>query len=167
MIRRPPRSTLFPYTTLFRSGPLLARALRRLGRRRREPRLAPSAAVADGGERCGAAPRTDRRLGRQRSALATIRLAAGIDLDLALPGALRFGVHLVLRALQRHRLRRPLRLGGPVRRKARVLQSRQRLDPPRRLGRRALGHLPPPEPRRGAAILPAGGKRLAAAHAFR
>src|SRR6202035_6019840 len=26
MIRRPPRSTLFPYTTLFRSIPLLARA---------------------------------------------------------------------------------------------------------------------------------------------
>src|SRR2546422_9922509 len=25
MIRRPPRSTLFPYTTLFRSGPLRAR----------------------------------------------------------------------------------------------------------------------------------------------
>src|SRR3712207_7982000 len=25
MIRRPPRSTLFPYTTLFRSGPLLLR----------------------------------------------------------------------------------------------------------------------------------------------
>src|SRR3712207_7486213 len=25
MIRRPPRSTLFPYTTLFRSGPLLAK----------------------------------------------------------------------------------------------------------------------------------------------
>src|SRR3712207_8798077 len=24
MIRRPPRSTLFPYTTLFRSGPLLS-----------------------------------------------------------------------------------------------------------------------------------------------
>src|SRR5437762_5496479 len=24
MIRRPPRSTLFPYTTLFRSGPVLA-----------------------------------------------------------------------------------------------------------------------------------------------
>src|SRR3712207_8231846 len=24
MIRRPPRSTLFPYTTLFRSGPLVA-----------------------------------------------------------------------------------------------------------------------------------------------
>src|SRR3712207_7322570 len=32
MIRRPPRSTLFPYTTLFRSGPFLP-ALRRSGRR--------------------------------------------------------------------------------------------------------------------------------------
>src|SRR3712207_8914545 len=29
MIRRPPRSTLFPYTTLFRSGPLAAAACRR------------------------------------------------------------------------------------------------------------------------------------------
>src|SRR3990167_4196318 len=28
MIRRPPRSTLFPYTTLFRSGPLLHRGVR-------------------------------------------------------------------------------------------------------------------------------------------
>src|SRR2546430_9967069 len=28
MIRRPPRSTLFPYTTLFRSDALLARAMR-------------------------------------------------------------------------------------------------------------------------------------------
>src|SRR3989441_10917044 len=27
MIRRPPRSTLFPYTTLFRSDPLLARTI--------------------------------------------------------------------------------------------------------------------------------------------
>src|SRR5256885_11807877 len=27
MIRRPPRSTLFPYTTLFRSGPFLANEL--------------------------------------------------------------------------------------------------------------------------------------------
>src|SRR3989442_10765448 len=30
MIRRPPRSTLFPYTTLFRSGPSLVEWLRRL-----------------------------------------------------------------------------------------------------------------------------------------
>src|SRR2546430_9977727 len=29
MIRRPPRSTLFPYTTLFRSRPLSAQGLRR------------------------------------------------------------------------------------------------------------------------------------------
>src|SRR5256885_3983241 len=29
MIRRPPRSTLFPYTTLFRSKPVLDRARRR------------------------------------------------------------------------------------------------------------------------------------------
>src|SRR5437868_9986422 len=32
MIRRPPRSTLFPYTTLFRSGNLAARELAQLGR---------------------------------------------------------------------------------------------------------------------------------------
>src|SRR3712207_6976325 len=34
MIRRPPRSTLFPYTTLFRSGPLAGGS-----RRRRAPAL--------------------------------------------------------------------------------------------------------------------------------
>src|SRR2546427_11316590 len=32
MIRRPPRSTLFPYTTLFRSGPLPGRLPRGRGR---------------------------------------------------------------------------------------------------------------------------------------
>src|SRR2546422_8325693 len=43
MIRRPPRSTLFPYTTLFRSqlhpgrGPADARAALRQDRQRREP----------------------------------------------------------------------------------------------------------------------------------
>src|SRR2546430_13361624 len=40
MIRRPPRSTLFPYTTLFRSHPLRPRALRggdRPGRAVAEP----------------------------------------------------------------------------------------------------------------------------------
>src|SRR2546421_9647172 len=37
MIRRPPRSTLFPYTTLFRSRP---HALDRDGRERRQPRPA-------------------------------------------------------------------------------------------------------------------------------
>src|SRR5256885_10468169 len=45
MIRRPPRSTLFPYTTLFRSphllrrlGPALVRALLGAGRSRRQDR---------------------------------------------------------------------------------------------------------------------------------
>src|SRR6266516_7385405 len=40
MIRRPPRSTLFPYTTLFRSGAGLRALGRRpdLGPRRRHPR---------------------------------------------------------------------------------------------------------------------------------
>src|SRR3712207_8154052 len=38
MIRRPPRSTLFPYTTLFRSQGRLPRAARRRGLRRRRAR---------------------------------------------------------------------------------------------------------------------------------
>src|SRR2546430_14151115 len=37
MIRRPPRSTLFPYTTLFRSGRLVARAQRDAGALRGGP----------------------------------------------------------------------------------------------------------------------------------
>src|SRR5258708_31372207 len=45
MIRRPPRSTLFPYTTLFRSAalaeirPTVRRPARRHGDARRQPRL--------------------------------------------------------------------------------------------------------------------------------
>src|SRR3712207_9358930 len=42
MIRRPPRSTLFPYTTLFRSRHEYRRALVRAGRRREIPRPAES-----------------------------------------------------------------------------------------------------------------------------
>src|SRR3712207_7000490 len=38
MIRRPPRSTLFPYTTLFRSDPQADQAARRAARRRRDDR---------------------------------------------------------------------------------------------------------------------------------
>src|SRR3712207_7662421 len=41
MIRRPPRSTLFPYTTLFRSSPARDRD-RRAGARRRGGHLQPS-----------------------------------------------------------------------------------------------------------------------------
>src|SRR5438034_6133117 len=38
MIRRPPRSTLFPYTTLFRSGRITSVGHRMTGDRRRQPR---------------------------------------------------------------------------------------------------------------------------------
>src|SRR5438309_9096484 len=43
MIRRPPRSTLFPYTTLFRPADRLAPACRRCGRRHggSDPRRRP------------------------------------------------------------------------------------------------------------------------------
>src|SRR3712207_7044202 len=37
MIRRPPRSTLFPYTTLFRSEPALSRAREHVRRRLHRP----------------------------------------------------------------------------------------------------------------------------------
>src|SRR5687768_17887353 len=49
MIRRPPRSTLFPYTTLFRSRPRLAGA-------RPDPAAAPDAGCAQ----AAAAPREPR-----------------------------------------------------------------------------------------------------------
>src|SRR3712207_7981279 len=44
MIRRPPRSTLFPYTTLFRSGPDMDADL---GKRRAEAVRAASRSLAD------------------------------------------------------------------------------------------------------------------------
>src|SRR5436853_3581392 len=48
MIRRPPRSTLFPYTTLFRSDPC---ARRRLGCRGRTSGWRPSRGTARGSNR--------------------------------------------------------------------------------------------------------------------
>src|SRR5258705_9620540 len=70
MIRRPPRSTLFPYTTLFRSRRLGAdgarRILRAAFRRARsgaDAGLAPEARYADGG-----AQRAVRHGGRVRGA---------------------------------------------------------------------------------------------------
>src|SRR3712207_8959801 len=50
MIRRPPRSTLFPYTTLFRSSPF----------RRRRERDAPSAGSSGPARRPAARRRGDR-----------------------------------------------------------------------------------------------------------
>src|SRR2546422_1640205 len=51
MIRRPPRSTLFPYTTLFRSRPGCARA----GSSPHEPLVTIHQRRGDGGEAAGVA----------------------------------------------------------------------------------------------------------------
>src|ERR1041384_3610657 len=48
MIRRPPRSTLFPYTTLFRSQGLLARFFARIGSEESYQQLAWFDAAAPG-----------------------------------------------------------------------------------------------------------------------
>src|SRR2546426_11823260 len=50
MIRRPPRSTLFPYTTLFRSVHALERDAERLGHDHREDGLRPLADLARAGK---------------------------------------------------------------------------------------------------------------------
>src|SRR5438034_4546232 len=49
MLRRPPRSTLFPYTTLFRSSAPAARGGRRQARPRAASRTSSSGRVSDGG----------------------------------------------------------------------------------------------------------------------
>src|SRR5258707_8249806 len=54
MIRRPPRSTLFPYTTLFRSG-------RSCGRRRRARRIGGATRRGDSRDRHGGGTRRRRR----------------------------------------------------------------------------------------------------------
>src|SRR3712207_7232207 len=85
MIRRPPRSTLFPYTTLFRS--LRDRRLGRVGARRAlrdlAPRSGPPAAVSqvhaagDGGalRAAAAADGPDRKSTRLNSSHANISYA--------------------------------------------------------------------------------------------
>src|SRR2546426_2474736 len=65
MIRRPPRSTLFPYTTLFRSRGLLPRLLRCAGSRRLTVTSAASGGV--GVRRAGAQLRAARRLRDRKS----------------------------------------------------------------------------------------------------
>src|SRR3712207_7111250 len=80
MIRRPPRSTLFPYTTLFRSRPAGARAGEGGSARpwprpsaSDQPRLLPSPVLL-GGKR-GAAPSGDRKSTRLNSSHANISYA--------------------------------------------------------------------------------------------
>src|SRR3712207_8306679 len=72
MIRRPPRSTLFPYTTLFRSArpepPVRLRDLRRRQRFERRGRGAQAPGNrADGGERLGVSPRGAAPFGDRKS----------------------------------------------------------------------------------------------------
>src|SRR2546426_8531112 len=68
MIRRPPRSTLFPYTTLFRSQPAPSGAPERGGRQ--------LLVVRDGGDRPGGPPtRRDRKSTRLNSSHLVISYA--------------------------------------------------------------------------------------------
>src|SRR3712207_8260650 len=74
MIRRPPRSTLFPYTTLFRSGAALHAHGRRLRigrcgllRRRRAPAVPPSGGGTGGGARPRRAKRSEEHTSELQS----------------------------------------------------------------------------------------------------
>src|SRR5437588_7219823 len=64
MIRRPPRSTLFPYTTLFRSAADAFGRLRGLSNRRPYRRPSPSFALADRPHR---APRSEEHTSELQS----------------------------------------------------------------------------------------------------
>src|SRR3712207_8201364 len=81
MIRRPPRSTLFPYTTLFRSRHRGHRAARRVGHRglrRRRHRSGDAGSAEDGGGRGrdgGTRARRDRKSTRLNSSHANISYA--------------------------------------------------------------------------------------------
>src|SRR2546429_4483156 len=66
MIRRPPRSTLFPYTTLFRSRFRAAREQQEISRARAAARFRISRAADEGG-RAGRALSQDRKSTRLNS----------------------------------------------------------------------------------------------------
>src|SRR3712207_7198294 len=74
MIRRPPRSTLFPYTTLFRSRRRRGSAARR-GGRRRAGRQRPVRGGDRGGGAGGGARGRDRKSTRLNSSHANISYA--------------------------------------------------------------------------------------------
>src|SRR2546429_3667413 len=81
MIRRPPRSTLFPYTTLFRSPPDLARRPPGSLRPRDgecEARRLRDESLAREYRRRVAPPAGHRRPARWRAALVTRRLDPGV-----------------------------------------------------------------------------------------
>src|SRR2546426_2849383 len=100
MIRRPPRSTLFPYTTLFRSGggllppPRPRRLPARAAAARAPERPLAGVAPGDGGHpalraraiRSGAVPRGERRVSPGRLRLdelrfLSLRIGRGAGLD--------------------------------------------------------------------------------------
>src|SRR3712207_8667279 len=77
MIRRPPRSTLFPYTTLFRSGEQRADQVRELERDRERGHRAAHAEEAGGDDFADQArdAREDRKSTRLNSSHANISYA--------------------------------------------------------------------------------------------
>src|SRR3712207_7290597 len=80
MIRRPPRSTLFPYTTLFRSGPAAQRVLGEEGLfsiRPEKIRVLPAACDVPDGWRgaAGTVREVDRKSTRLNSSHANISYA--------------------------------------------------------------------------------------------
>src|SRR3712207_7608436 len=79
MIRRPPRSTLFPYTTLFRSQPNVGRVCPQLDRQRRlgnqVARVRPDDAAADDPLRGLVEQHLDRKSTRLNSSHATLSYA--------------------------------------------------------------------------------------------
>src|SRR5260370_30746034 len=80
MIRRPPRSTLFPYTTLFRSHPGPHPAARRQSR-------VQVRAAGRGGDEVSAALRVGLRAHHRVSAVCAARAGGPRDLSVAGPGA--------------------------------------------------------------------------------
>src|SRR2546425_12843801 len=126
MIRRPPRSTLFPYTTLFRSP------RRRAGDARGRPRLLPQHRLAPdgGGGLRGASvpgrPARRDRVGRVSPALRARRLADGGDARVARGRAGRLGDAAARgRAAGGPRRRRgAVRAGAPRDRRAPPLAAR-------------------------------------------
>src|SRR5256885_4582354 len=124
MIRRPPRSTLFPYTTLFRS-PLPRSASARTGAVVRRGRRARSAAGRDriaAGER-GPEARARNRRSPRRAALAVRRALGGVQRGEAAP---RPGLPSVRRASDDHGLHR---LRGVLRGHAGAGVTRVRIPP--------------------------------------
>src|SRR5256885_8749184 len=86
MIRRPPRSTLFPYTTLFRSPPPATLSLAYLGKVRDKVGGGNAAFGPDGGLDAGFQRPVGARIGAPTVARLELRSAGGVwDTDPATP----------------------------------------------------------------------------------